>query len=227
MAGNRSAAQAVILTYIRKMFPQEPKDKPGNYQMYEKIFAAMNDKDFDALMDDLESGKRHLYVVVPNFSENTMVPERNLEIADELGYDFFQRLHIEGVDGEPDYLTPNKYMVVDLPVRRASQMLIKKISVPKHNKVIDALTGQPTGESKGAKISYPELQVCAAMGLDNCMVELMKYRGGDVAGNNALSGMVSKYGTANLKTLAPYASGVESTKTLKTFLTACHLKSNL
>ena len=98
---------------------------------------------------------------------------------------------------------------------------------PDHNKSIDAVSGQVTGESKGAKISYPELQICAAMGMDNSMIELMKYRGGDAKGGMALNAMLNKYGAANLNTLSNYASGVGSTNTLKTFLTAAHLKSTL
>lgn len=222
MAKNRQAAQSFIIEYIGKL-----TEGTNNAKIYEDLFAVMTDSDFDQFMSDLGSGKKFLAIIVPNFSGKGLTIERNLEIADELGHEFFQRIWIEGKGDIPTYLTPNKYLVVDLPVRRQSQILVKKISVPKHNRVIDSLTGQPTGESKGAKISYPELQVCAAMGLDNCMVELMKYRGGDARGGAALNGMMSKYGRANQATLSQYASGVESTQTLKTFLTACHLKSTL
>jgi hypothetical protein len=219
---NRAKAQAFIISYIEKV-----TEGTENGAIYKKIFATMSDKDFDTFMSDLESGKKMLTVITPNFSKNGISIERNLKIAEELGHKFFQRLWIEGKDETPTYLTPNEYLVVDLPVRRASQLLTKKISVPKHNRVIDSLTGQPTGESKGAKISYPELQVCAAMGLENSMVELMKYRGGDARGHAALNGLISKYGTASQSTLANYASGVESTQTIKTFLLAAHLKSTL
>ena len=109
---------------------------------------------------DLESGKRFLTIIEPNGLDTGLSVENNLKIAEELGHKFFQRLWIEGKEGEPAYLTPIEYLVVDLPIRRASQLLIKKIKVPEHNRVVDVLSGQPTGESKGAKISYPELQVC-------------------------------------------------------------------
>ena len=89
------------------------------------------------------------------------------------------------------------------------------------------MSGQPTGDSKGSKISFPELQILASMGLDNCVVEMMKFRGGDLKGFNAMNGMIGKYGEASLKTLANYSSGVESTRTLKTFLTGMHLNSSL
>lgn len=222
MAGNKKAAQDYILKYLQKITRSDE-----NVRIYEKIFAAMTDKDFDKFITDLESGEKFLVVIVPNFGKSTIDVENNLNIAKELKHEFFQKVWIEGQGDTPTYLTPIPYMVVDLPVRRASQLLIKKISVPKHNKVIDSLTGQPTGESKGAKISYPELQVAAAMGLENCMIELMKYRGGDARGGAALNGMISRYGRANLRTLSQFASGVESTFTLKTFLTSAHLSSTL
>lgn len=222
MSKNRQQAESFIIKYIGKLTPGT-----NNAEIYKKIFSNMTDKDFNQFVEDLKSEKKFLVVILPNFATKGITVENNLELAKELGYEFFQQLWIEGKDNMPTYLTPVKYMILDLPFRRASQMLIKKISVPDHNKVIDALTGQPTGESKGAKISYPELQVCAAMGLEKTMVELLKYRGGDIKGNAALNGMISRYGTANQKTLSQFASGVESTKTLKTFLTAAHLKSTL
>lgn len=221
MSKNRQAAEKFIKNYIEKIAGA------NNKKIYENIFSVMSDKDFDTFMADLKSGKKFLAIVAPNFSSINLSVENNLKVADELGHNFFERIWIEGKDDQPTYLTPVPYMVVDLPLRRASQLLTKKISVPDHNKVVDAMTGQPTGESKGAKISYPELQICAAMGLDNCMLELMKYRGGDNKGLAAFNGMISKYGTVRLDSIKQFSSGVESTKLLKTFLTCMMLKSNL
>lgn len=222
MPGNRAAAQAFILKYIYKIAPLS-----DNVKIYKNIFAVMTDKDFGEFIDDLESGKKFLVLIAPNFTKTGITVENNLDIAEELKHNFFERIWIEGNEEIPTYLTPIPYMILDLPNTRASQMLTKKISVPKHNKVIDSLTGQPTGESKGAKISYPELQVASAMGLNNCMIELMKYRGGDARGGAAMAGMLSKYGRATIDNLSHFASGVESTFTFKTFLTAAHLKNTL
>ena len=204
MANNRLEAQNFIIEYVEKVAPST-----GNADIYRNIFKVMKDDEFATFMGKLKDGTIQLAIIVPNFSKTKLSVDRNLEVAKELGHEFFQRIWIEGKDDTPTYLTPNKYLIVDLPIRRASQLLTKKISVPKHNRVIDSLTGQPTGESKGAKISYPELQVCAAMGLENSMVELMKYRGGDARGHAALNGMLSKYGRVNQASLAGYASGVE------------------
>ena len=217
---NRAKAESFILRYIKRLSPNSQ-----NVKLYEEFFKTLSDDAFDTFMNNLKEGKQYLSLIEPNAANTGLSVENNLQIAKELGHNFFERLWIEGKAGEPAYLTPIPYLVVDLPVRRASQLLTKKIKVPEHNKTVDILTGQPTGESKGAKISYPELQVCAAMGLEESMVELMKYRGGDVRGNKAYNNMLSKLGTANLNTLSNYASGVESNRTLKTFLSCMHLRA--
>lgn len=222
MAGNRQATEAFILEFIEKIAPGGE-----NAAIYTKFFETMDDAQFATYISELESGVKFLCVTAPNFMSPKLSVERNLAVAKELGHNFFERLWIGAKGSTPTYLTPIEYMVVDLPFRRASQMLTKKIAIPEHNRTVDTLTGQPTGDSKGAKISYPELQIAAAMNLDNSILELMKYRGGDVKGGNALNAMISKYGAANLKTLSNYASGVESSKTLKTFLQCMHLNTNV
>lgn len=223
MAGNRAKAEAICLKLISKIIQGEPK----NIAQYKAKFAAMNDKQFEEWIKKLESEEEFLTIEAPNFGKHEITVENNFKIAEEIGHKFFQKVWIQGKGDTPDYLTPIEYLICDIPGRRPSQLLNKKTSVPKHNKVIDALTGQPTGESKGAKLSYPEIQVLTAMGMESSVIELAKYRGGDARGRAALSGLISKHGQARQETLQQYASGVESTVTLKTFLTAAHLRNNL
>jgi hypothetical protein len=218
----RKEAEQFILKYLDKILP-----KGYSVKLYKDMFAQMTDVEFEQYMSDLESGKQHLVLYAPNMQETQLNTKRNIEIAKELGHDFFQRLWIGKNNDTPTYLTPIKYMVVDMPVRRASQLLTKKIKIPEHNKSVDILTGQPTAKSKGSRVSFEEMKILAAMGLDNCIVEMMKFRGGDLKGFNAMNAMISRYGTANLKTLNNFASGVESTKTFSTYLRAMHFKTNL
>jgi hypothetical protein len=217
---NRSKAQGYILKYITAIAGNP------NKSIYEKLFKDMSDEEFDKFIDDLDTGKKFLPVVAPNLGNVHLSVENNLKIAKEMNHDFFSKLWIGAHDGAPEYLTPIPYLVVDLPLRRVSQSLIKKVKVPTDNKTVDLLSGQPTGDgkSKGARISFPELQVLSAMGLDACTLELMKYRGGDRRGFRAMNSQISSQGIANLDTLAQYASGVESTKTLRTYLVCMHLK---
>lgn len=219
---NRKEAEKFIFDYIEKLSPGGE-----NAKIYIDLFTNMDDEQFDSFMKGLESGSNHLAVISPNFGKSKLTTKRNLELAKELGHPFFEKIWIEGKDDIPTYLTPIPYMVVDLPLRRQAQVLIKKISIPDNNKTVDDFTGQPTGASKGSKISYPETQIMAAMGLDNCLVEMLKYRGGDLGGFNAMNKMISRTGGVSLKGIEPYATGVESTKTLKTYLTAIHLDNSL
>jgi hypothetical protein len=219
---NRKEAQAFILKYIDKIMPGSENSK-----IYSDLFSSMDDKAFDQFMDDIDKGIKTLAIIAPNFGKESLSTERNLALAKEIGHNFFQRVWIEGDEDTPTYLTPIPYLVIDLPLRRQAQLLVKKISIPEDNKSVDDFTGQPTGKSKGARVSYPEVQVLAAMGLDNSLVELLKYRGGDVKGFDAMNDSISKRGGVSMAAIEKFTSGVESTRILKTFLSCMHIRSTL
>lgn len=219
---NRKKTEEFILKYIAKLTPGT-----NNADTYKKMFASMSDKDFDKFMNDLKSGELDLSIIMSNFNDRGITVKNNLNIAKELGHNFFEKLWIEGTGDDPTYLTPVKYLVVDLPFKRAAQMLVKKMSIPETSKVVDYLTGQPTGISKGARISYPEVQLCASMGLTDTMVELMKYRGGDEQGRLAMNRMINSLGEARQDVLEKFSSGVKSTRLLSILLKGMHLNNTL
>ncbi|EKD89636.1 MAG: Virion structural protein [uncultured bacterium] len=219
---NRRLAEEFILEFMRDL------DNSGyNVEKYKLIFKNMTDKDFDTYMKDIRDNKKSLVVFTPMYKTKGITIENNLKIAKKYGLEFFEHLIISGKENTPDYKTPIKYLIIDLPFRRQSQNLIKKISVPEHNKSIDELTFQPTGDSKAARISYPELQILTGMGLESSIDELIRFRGGDRNGFNAYNAMFLRYGNANLKTLNQYSTGVESTRTLKIYLMAMHINQSL
>lgn len=220
--GNRKAAEAFIHQFIKDIDPSG-----YNTNIYNKVFKNMSDKDFDIFMKNMRDEKAYLVLFKPLYEAKGITVENNLKIAPKYNLEFFEHLIYTNNQDSPDYKTPIKYLVIDLPYRRQSQTLVKKVSIPEHNKVIDELTYQPTGDSKGAKISYPELQVLIGMGLENSISELIRFRGGDRNGFNAYNAMFLRYGNANLKTLENYSSGVESTKTLKIYLTSMHITNTI
>jgi hypothetical protein len=219
---NRNKAEAFILQFMKDMEPTG-----YNEAQYKRIFADMSDKQFDTYMSAMREGKQFLVAFKPMYKAKGFSVENNIKVGKKYGLNFFERLVFSGNPNEPDHKTAIEFMVLDLPYRRQSQTLMKKISVPDNNKVIDQLTYQPTGPSKGSKISYPELQVLIGMGMTESIKELMQYRGGDRGGFNAYNSMVMRYGSVNMGSLAPYATGVESTKTVKTYLACMHISNTL
>lgn len=212
----------MILEYVEKLLPGS-----ANTQMYKDMFASLDDQAFDDFMAGLEEGTKRLAIVAPNLSDTKLSIERNLDLAEELGHQFFERIWIDNGNDIPRYLSPIPYLIVDIPLRRQAQLLVKKISIPSHNHSVDDLTGQPTGESKGSKISYPELQIMSALDLNANATEMLKYRGGDVKGFDAMNKVISKTGGVSLVAIDGLGTKVKSTETLHLLLTAAHLENTL
>lgn len=222
MAGNRKAAEQLCLDIIEEMLPGSQ-----NTELYRDKFASMNDEQFEQFIDDLDKGKVHLSIISPNFSKPRLEVQRNFDIAKKIGHRFWQRIWIPARNGMPRHLSPVPYLILDLPIRRQAQLLDKKISVADDNNSVDDFTGQPTGKSKGSKISYPEVQVLAGRNRQHILTEFLKYRGGDTRGYNAMNTMIYRTGSVSMKGIEGYASEARSTTTLRTILTAMHLGSTL
>lgn len=219
MAKNRKAAEEVIINWVGKLLPGS-----SNPQMYEDAFSGMDDEQFENFINGLDNGSIKLAIIAPIMNENSLTVDRNLAIAKELGHEFFERIWMESKEGSAPYLSPVPYLVVDLPLRRQAQLLVTKISIPEHNRSVDNLTGQPTGDSKGSKISYPEVQILAALNLDKTLTEFIKYRGGDIQGFNAMNESIAKTGGVSQDAIAALGTRVKSTDALRTYLIAMHLE---
>lgn len=216
---NRKEATAFLIKYIYKITKSN-----HNKKLYTDLLANMTNAQFDKFVHDIDTKKQYLSVIVPVGAKEPLSVERNLEIAKELGYDFFQQLDVHS---KQPYRTPLKYMVYRLPIRRAAQLLTKKISIPTDNKSIDMTTGQVTGKSKGSKLTMPELQILAGLGLNESLVELMKIRGGDLGSSNAMTTLLYKQGSVSQNVLEQYSTGVVSKNTLRSYLLGSHLKVTL
>lgn len=217
--GDRKAATAFLLKWIDAILPGSP-----NKAIYQARLEKLSDKAFDELMHKLASGEETLSIIAPNFDDKKLTIENNLKVAKELGHNFFQRLWLtDNITGRT-YLTPVRYLVIDLPLRRQQQMLVKKIKIPEDNRHVDELSGQPTGPSKGRKISFPELQILFAQNMDKSLTELIKLRGGDEKAFNAMNNEIISRGGVSMDKIASAGTKVKSTETLETLLKAMHLR---
>lgn len=222
MNPRRKEVQDYCLTVIG-MITNNSKE---NLDLYNDLFNSMSDSDFDKFMEDLRSNRINLAIVVPTGGQVKISIENNFKVADKIGHEFFQQLVFSPTDDLPGYVSPEKYIILDLPIRRASQLLAKKISVPEHNKSRDTLTGQVVGDSVARRITYPELQILFGCGLNKCIEELVQSRGGDLGKANAMSLQLSRTGNTDLATVNNYSTGVRSSETLKSILQAMHFRTS-
>lgn len=222
MAGNRKAAEKFILDNVDRLLPGG-----GNRELYEQMFAETSDAQFDVIMAKIGNGEFILPLIAPNLAAEKLSVERNLQHAKDLGHQFFQRLWIRNPHGDGHYLSPIKYLIVRQPLGRQAQLQTKKISIAEDNNSVDDYSGQPTGKSQGSKLSYPELQILAAMGLDYNIVEMMKFRGGDTKAFDAQNRQISETGTTSQESIMHLGGHVESKKTFGTMLTCMHIDHTL
>lgn len=221
--GNRKAATAELLRLIDQLMPGSP-----NASLYEARLKKLSDKEFDDYMQKLKSGEEILSLIAPNLSEHRLDIGRNLKIAKELGHEFFQQLDLTDPTTGLQYRTPLKYLVIDLPLRRQQQLLIKKIAIPSDNRHVDDLTGQPRGESKGSSLSAPEMLVLSAQGLDRSIEELIKFRGGDTKAFQMMTKqIVATGGVSQDAVKAAGPTRVKSTQTFGVLLKSMHIDNNV
>lgn len=219
----RAEVEEFILKYIDKI----TQGDKNNIELYKKFLGSMSDQKFDEFMNKLKNGEVHLSLIVPIGSGSKISFENNIKVGKELGYKFFQKLHFTERGDIPEFVTPHDVLVLKIPMKRAAQLLSKKISYQEDSIHKDILTGQVTGNSRAMRITFPEIQVLSGYGFNNTILELIKTRGGDSGESNALDMMLLKEGKADRATISQYQTGVQSTKTLKSFLLAMHIRSTL
>ena len=218
----RKETQDFILEYIDKIMPGSP-----NTQMWVDTFDRMSDTDFEAFIDRLESGEEIISIYMSNHGEHRIDVQRNIEIAAELGFEFYEHLILTDPSTGVTFKTPLKYPVLMLPGRRQIQMLTEKFSVPETNRVTDDLTDQPTGDSKSSSISFNELQILYGQGQINSILELIKFRGGDTKAFNYMNREIIATGEFSQESIPANATKVKANEVLSTKLTAMHLRNDL
>lgn len=219
---NREVATKELLHFIDRILPGSE-----NVNIYKERLSRMSDTQFAAYMKRLGSEEEMLYFYAPNNSQKEITVEHLLKVGDEIDYDFFHHLILTDQSTGIQYRTPVKHLVLDLPLRRQVQMRSKKTSIPENNMVVDERSGQPAHESKGSSISYPEVQILSARGLDNTIEEYLKVRGGDEKAMNVINRSIADTGGASLQELKFYPSKVKAVSTTSSYLTGMHLKNNL
>lgn len=220
--GDRKAFTKIAVEWVEKIIPGSEYPK-----ILEEQLNSMTNAQFENYVKHLETTGDSIPIIVPVMNNVKIDVMRNLQIGKELGYDFFQHLTLTDSITGVTYKTPIKYLVLQLPFRRQQQMLEEKAGIPETNRHVNDLTGQPTGTSKGASLTYPEVQVMRSQEWDNSLTELLKYRGGDTRGFQAMNRNIAEQGGVSLKELMQTPTIVKSTETLYVYLLSAHLDNNI
>lgn len=220
MAKNRKATEKEWLKLATEI---TGSDVSSN--IWKTRFKEMTDAQFDKWIKEIGSGDSELALWAPGGGLTKFDNRKNMALGKKLGHSFFQHYTMYDKDGV-GVRSAIPVMFVELPVRRVSQMVDTKIYVPEDDRRVDHLTGQPTKVSSGTSISSPEMQVLTSLGLEATGKELMKTRGGDQGMYDAMTASLSANGRFSQAEIAPFATGVKSSKAVKAFLTGVHIASH-
>lgn len=194
----------------------------------EEALLAMSEKDFVSYMEKLGKRQITLRYIKPNLTKSNISLETILRVGDKLGHDFFPRCWITDAKTGITHLTPKKYMVIMLPMRRQQQHLMKKISIADHHRNVDDTTGQVVGsDSKASSLSAPETEILRSHNLPNVIKEFAVVRGGDTKLYQRVSNHAFNTGVASVNAVDDGTTRVKSTISLSNYLKAAHHGNNL
>lgn len=221
MAKNRKAAEATCLKLLNELCPGN-----ANIAIWAEKFKAMSDKEFDDFMNSIRDGFILNYFEPVLTKGPRVTVESNLDFLDKHGDTVRKKIWFVNEDGSRT-LSKFAHLVAKVPVRRQAQLGAKKISIPESDRVVDDISGQPTGPSKGSKVSYPQQGILDMAGLTKSMEEFNFYRSGDLGGYSAAKDAIIRNGTASMAGIKQARTGVESVKALSALLKAAHIGNNL
>lgn len=221
MTPKRKKIQDYIMDTIKLLEPSG-----YNIKIYEEFFDSMSDQAFDSWMKTLRDDRNaKLTMMVPPFKV-VIDPKNSFAAARFLGLELTERVRLWDPSGKRYTLTPEKYFILKLPVRRLKQYLLDGLSVPDSDKRLNPLTDQVVKPDKGSAISFPQAQMIAEKGLTTTLHELMTIRGGDLEAYSKMKTQIEETGTSDTSVMEGTA-GVKSASTLRSFLNALHLESNI
>lgn len=218
----RRDAEKLVLQWMTDLDPSG-----DNTRRWTEKFKSMDDDVFKAFVNELREGKDYISIVAPNFTSTQVNIANNFKVAQKYGVKLFQRIWLNDPVTGRRYLSNDEYPVFHLPVRRQIQMAKTKFGYARNNDKSDSLTGQPTGESEGGAISYPEILVLYSRGLGSTVEELIWARGGNRGAFRMMNKKIKDSGTCTLNELQQYSTGMKSTKVLSTYMKAIHIANTI
>lgn len=192
-----------------------------NTKRWKDILNGMSDKQFGQFIEHLRNKRAQMNIVMPNMKKTPKIANL-LEAAKKVGLKTSHRLWLpDRTRPGKKYLTNEKYLVLDIPIRRAQQEWDKKLQVASRDNHVDALSGQVIMDDRACHLSMPEIQSLTSRGLTNTLNELVRVRGGDITAYGDFNRQLQESGEARLGSLDPRTrarAGVMSNVLLKSMM---------
>jgi hypothetical protein len=219
MNAKRKKVEDYIIQHMNNMDRSK-----ANGKRYREMFDSMSDAQFHEWMLSIKDKKNVLAVYVPATKVHVTMEDLLAE-AKRLGIELFTNFKMWDEATQSYFITPNKYIMLELPIRRMSQFLDHKLSVAEGDSHIDLLTGQVSREDKAGSITKVEVQALYARGLTEVIRELVKFRGGDVVAFSQYKQSLEETGKANME--GGDNSFVRSAVSLDVLFSGMHLETNI
>lgn len=191
------------------------------------MLESLNDREFHELMLAYQKGDETPVATIANLSKQVITAGHLKTVAKRWGVSLWNHLRMTDSDTGRVFITPHRYMVLKLQICRLAQMQELKRNIPESNKVVDELTGQVTGASKGAAMSMPEAVNVLARGSVDFLTEVDAVRGGDEMANLQLEYDIAMTGSGSLVDAMAAGKGAKATRTLAGYLRGMGIDTNL
>lgn len=211
--------------YIIKLMKRIDQHGGKNALYYQKLFQSMNDQQFDEYMHALKAGTSQLHIIMPNGISKLTVDDA-IRIAKENNVKIFERIYLHDPLTGRRYLTKYEMAVLNIPIRRLSQYLFHKISLPDGDSHTNPVTGQVIPPDKGAALSAIETQVLASKGLETSIVELVKVRAGDMNAYRTMKYTIEETGEVSMSDI-PLEGRPRSVVTLQRYFHGMMIDSTI
>ena len=162
---------------------------------------------------------------LPLLSKHRINIKHLFKIHDQIGRPAKQRLIMSDPVTGLEYLTPHEYPIVVLPLRRQSQTMYNKSSIPEGRHPIDDTTPQPVSTSKGSSITQPEIGSLAGRNLDDVLFEFLNVRAGNEVARREFRKQLIDSGSGSLQSVSGLGS-IKSINTLSVYLNGMCLGNN-
>lgn len=213
-----------IVDYVTKVY--KTLDPSGyNSDRFKEFVEGMSENQFKEFVKKIKNGEYHFSIEMPNMVARMEV-DNIYKAAEITKTKLFHRLQTTDPGTGVQYLTDEEYPVMLLPCRRTQQTIEHKMSLPKSDKTVNAMTGQVTGPDKASSINKEEIQILYNRGLTNTLKEFLNIRAGNPELYSKYSQQLEETGQANIDTDDP-ADRTRTSQTANVLLHGMHIASNI